>query len=93
MVCARLHLLLPEVLLEYADVVAPSPACRRALQTVVSLLEQDGHEVTAMSVFPTWPMLSLALIYLFLEHSDPPSPLRALQIGSQLMANACKPPP
>ncbi|KAI9458948.1 amidase signature enzyme [Lactarius psammicola] len=48
-------------------VVAPSPACRRALQTVVSLLEQDGHEVIAI---------------------DPPSPLRALQIGSQLMANA-----
>ncbi|KAH9059607.1 amidase signature enzyme [Lactarius vividus] len=48
-------------------VVAPSPACKRALQTIVSLLEQDGHEVTAI---------------------DPPSPLRALQIGSQLMANA-----
>ena len=26
----------------------------------------------------------------FLSDSDPPSPLRALQIGSQLMANACK---
>jgi hypothetical protein len=50
-----LHFLLftRKVLLEYAGVVAPSPACRRALQTVVSLLEQDGHEVTAMSVFPT----------------------------------------
>jgi len=48
-------------------VVAPSPACRRALQTVVSLLEKDGCEVTAI---------------------NPPSPLRALQIGSQLMANA-----
>ena len=34
----------------YTGVVASSPACRRALQTVVSLLEQDGHEVTAMFV-------------------------------------------
>ena len=34
----------------YSGVVAPSPACRRALQTVVSLLEQDGHEITTMSV-------------------------------------------
>ncbi|KAH9174785.1 amidase signature enzyme [Lactarius sanguifluus] len=42
-------------------VVAPSPACKRALRTIVSLLEQE---------------------------CDPPSPLRALQIGSQLMANA-----
>ncbi|KAF8268354.1 amidase signature enzyme [Lactarius quietus] len=48
-------------------VVVPSPACGRALKTVVSLLEQDGHEVTTI---------------------DPPSPFRALQIGSQLMANA-----
>ena len=38
-------------------------------------------------------MFSLALISLILGYSDPPSPFRALQIGSQLMANACKPSP
>ncbi|KAI0305276.1 amidase signature enzyme [Multifurca ochricompacta] len=48
-------------------VVEPSPACKRALQTVTSLLEKQGHKVIAIA---------------------PPSPLKALQIGSQLMANA-----
>lgn len=32
-------------------VVAPSPACRRALQEVVSTLEAHGHEVVQMFVF------------------------------------------
>jgi hypothetical protein len=29
-------------------VVTPSPPCRRALQTVTSLLEADGHEIITM---------------------------------------------
>jgi hypothetical protein len=86
MVCALPHFFLlvksHRSTRSYTGVVAPSPACRRALQTVVSLLEQDGHEVTAMS--------TLVLISPFIAHSDPPSPLKALQIGSQLMANACE---
>ncbi|KAI9510201.1 amidase signature enzyme [Russula earlei] len=48
-------------------VVTPSPPCKRALQIVTSLLEEDGHDIITI---------------------DPPSPLKALQIGSQLMANA-----
>ncbi|KAH9962257.1 amidase signature enzyme [Russula dissimulans] len=59
---------------EYDPSCAPMPwrtvnlpkKMRRALKTVTSLLEEDGHEIIII---------------------DPPSPLRALQIGSQLMAN------
>lgn len=29
-------------------VVTPSPACKRALETVTSALERDGHEVVSM---------------------------------------------
>lgn len=31
-------------------VVVPSPACRRALQEVMSVLQSEGHEVIPMSV-------------------------------------------
>lgn len=34
----------------FAGIVTPSPACKRALQEVVSALEADGHEVTDMYV-------------------------------------------
>lgn len=32
----------------FIDVVTPSPACERALKTVTSALERDGHEIVAM---------------------------------------------
>jgi hypothetical protein len=32
-------------------VVIPSPPCRRALQTVTSLLEADGHEIITMFAY------------------------------------------
>ena len=32
-------------------VVAPSPPCKRALQIVTSLLEDDGHEIVHMYVY------------------------------------------
>lgn len=34
--------------LYFAGIVTPSPACKRALQEVVSALEADGHEVVDM---------------------------------------------
>ena len=30
------------------DVVTPSPACKRALETVILALERGGHEVVPM---------------------------------------------
>ena len=66
-------------------VVTPSPPCKRALQTVASLLEADGHEVITMYAYLDCHPPLVLIVW----HSDPPSPLRALQIGSQLMANAC----
>ena len=68
-------------------VVTPSPPCKRALQTVASLLEADGHEIITMFAYLDQCLSAFGTHIAW--HSDPPSPLRALQIGSQLMANAC----
>ena len=60
MVCAPPHLFSPtKPHQSYTGVVAPSPACRRALQTVVSLLEQDGHEIVTMFVSGQCSLLHL----------------------------------
>jgi len=45
-------------------VVTPSPPCKRALQIVTSLLEDDGHEIIHMSVYSHQrSLLRLVLFY------------------------------
>jgi hypothetical protein len=46
-------------------VVTPSPPCKRALQIVTSLLEEDGHEIISMFVHSYQRLLPAALSCFF----------------------------
>ena len=65
-------------------VVIPSPACRRALETVVSELKGRGHEVVDMYA-RQFKLINLIMLTRLTPLSDPPSPYEGLRLGAQLI--------
>ena len=65
-------------------VVIPSPACRRALETVVSELKGRGHEVVDMYA-RQFKLINSIMLTRLTPLSDPPSPYEGLRLGAQLI--------
>lgn len=64
------------------EVVAPSPACRRALETVVNTLQNHGHDVVSMFVDGYIAVRQLTNL---IQTSTPPSPYEGLKIAAHLL--------
>ena len=64
-------------------IIPPSPACKRALQTVVDALKGlDGHEVVDLYVAPNSSVISFGSTS---SYSDPPDFLEGITVGVQLV--------